>query len=558
MGKKKTPANQMKEYEKAKQELELLQQQIELERQEQELKDGLPFLHKYKHYTWSRDFYESAKHWNFLCAANQIGKSTVNIRRCINLATNKELWPKLWPGRTPNLFWYFYPSNKQVETELQTKWDLYLPQGRFKDSGPYAWKYLKDAGAITGIEFLESGIRLEFKFYSQKESHLQSSSVYAVFLDEECPVNLLSEIQLRISNTEGYFHMVFTATLGQDYWRRTIEPRPDEEELYVEDSLKLQVSMYDCMQFEDGTTGQWSAEKIKRVEASCNSQTQVLMRVYGRFIKEEGNLYSSFVQEKNTLARISVPPSWRYYVSVDIGSGKSLKRGSHHGAGGEGGFRKKTNHLASIVILAVNPEYNKGVVVDCWRGDGITTTATDILLQMQKMEKRTILDPAQLNMRVYDAAAIEFGNIAATAGISLVSASKKINSGVATVNNLFALTMLYVAYMAEDSAKMVTELMTVTEKTAGWTPNIDDLSDALRYAAMAVPWNWDLEKLKELLGVNVQEEADKAIIKVAEKTPAQIRSEERMNYRVADQLAGKIARSEYDSEIEEFNELYGN
>ena len=74
-----------------------------------ELREDLPHLYGWKFYPWSREFFESRNKMNLLCAANQIGKSSIAIRKNIEWACNKKLWPELWDTE-PKQFWYFYPS----------------------------------------------------------------------------------------------------------------------------------------------------------------------------------------------------------------------------------------------------------------------------------------------------------------------------------------------------------------------------------------------------------------------------------------------------------------
>ena len=126
-----------------------------LERQ-QELKEGLPFLYGWKHYGWSRKFFESTNHENFLVAANQVGKSSANIRKCIHWATEKSLWPELWNTAllgTPNQFWYFYPTRDVATIEFKTKWSLFLPKGKFKNDPKYGWPEEMDRKQIIAIHF---------------------------------------------------------------------------------------------------------------------------------------------------------------------------------------------------------------------------------------------------------------------------------------------------------------------------------------------------------------------------------------------------------------------
>lgn len=106
--------------------LELLEEQIKLKR-------CLPHLYGWKNYPWMRDFLECTNRTMFLTAANQIGKSSVQIRKIIDWATNKEIWPLLWRS-TPRVFWYLYPARDVATAEFDTKWvPDFMPKDEMKD-----------------------------------------------------------------------------------------------------------------------------------------------------------------------------------------------------------------------------------------------------------------------------------------------------------------------------------------------------------------------------------------------------------------------------------------
>lgn len=164
---------------------------------------GLPFLYGWKWYTWAREFFESTNKLNFLCAGNQLSKSSSQIRKCIDWATNQAKWVQLWASE-PNQFWYLYPSQDVVNAEFATKWKQFLPRGRYKEDSYYGWKEMKKGKDIIGIQF-NSGVMVLFKTYSKNPQHLQTGTCYAIFCDEELPVAIYDELVMRINATDGYF-----------------------------------------------------------------------------------------------------------------------------------------------------------------------------------------------------------------------------------------------------------------------------------------------------------------------------------------------------------------
>ena len=360
---------------------EILKLTQELERKlskQLQLKEGLPFLYGWKWYPWARAFFESTNKLNFLCAANQISKSSTQIRKCIDWATNRERWPELWNARRPIQFWYLYPTSAQANVEFMTKWQEFLPRNEYKDDPYYGWREERKQGNTYAIHF-NSGVHVFFKTYAQDTQALQTGTCDALFCDEELPVDLYDELIFRISASDGYFHMVFTATLGQEFWRLVMEPEAKEEERLPE-AFKQTISMYDCMIYEDGTPSHWTEDKIQQVKNRCKTANEILKRVYGKFILDDGGRkYEAFNVKRHTIKPHPIPDSWLTYSGIDIGGGGR----SHPGA---------------ICFVKVSPDFKQGRVFCGWRGEGIgDTTAGDIFNQKELIKREHNLKPVLKN-----------------------------------------------------------------------------------------------------------------------------------------------------------------
>lgn len=439
---------------------------LKLKEAELNIRKGLPHLYGFKWYRWALDFFETKNKLAFLTAGNQCSKSSTQIRKMINWATDDSLWPELWPGETPNQFWYLYPTQTQCSVEFETKWKQFLPRGDFKSHPKYGWRDEWKNKEIFAIHF-NSGISIFFKSYKQGADALQTGTVYYVGCDEEIPEELWDELNFRVQAVNGYISSVFTATIGQEIWRKTIEPKNKEEEKFPQ-AFKRQVSLYDCQKYADGTPSKWTDERINQVIATCRSPQEVQKRVYGRFVKEEGLVYPTFSIERHMKPWHPVPDSWGWYSAVDMGSGGS------------------TGHPAGIVFIAVRPDYKLGRVVASWRGDNIRTTASDVLLKYLEMEKALKITPM---MRIYDWASAEFGEIAARNGVGFIKADKSHVLGEQVINTLFRNDMMAI-YDASENGKLAGELCTISIGTAKRVQE-DNLVDPFRYCCVKIPWNWE-------------------------------------------------------------------
>ncbi len=528
---------------------ELLRRPKTVEELEEEaaIRFGLPHLFAFKFYPWMREFFESQNKMNLLCAANQLGKSSIQIRKCIEWATNKNLWPILWPKQpglpspTPNQFWYLYPSQKVVNAEWETKWSQFLPKGVYKDDPDYGWKLMKDGKNVLGVRFF-SGVILYFKTYSQKVIDLQSGTVFAMFCDEELPVERYDELLFRITRSRGYFHMVFTATLGQEFWRQCMEPMENEVEM-LPAAYKNQVSLYDSMTYEDGTPGAFTLEDITVVSARCSTHNELLRRVYGRFITPKSGLkYPSFDAKTAFVEPHKIPDDWLYFSGVDVGGG------------GEG-------HPSGIMLLAVDPEYRQGRFFTGWRGDkedelevgkdadGMTTSA-DVLDKYRAMKHEHKL-VGKMEREFCDPNARDFKTLAVRIGENFEDAENSHEIGDDIVNFIFKYGIVKLFSGCPQLQKFSVEISSIKKSTPK-SKRKDDIVDAGRYAVTKLPW--DMSFLTDTKGMPVTNFVPQPVV-IREETADE--AFDRKRREGAQALRGRPDPNGIEAEFTELNDLYG-
>lgn len=373
----------------------------------------------------------------------------------------------------------------------------------------YGWRLEWKNGVVVAIHF-NTDVSVYFKTYAMDVQDLQTGSCDAIFLDEECPEELLSELQMRLAAKGGYFHAVFTPTLGQEVWRRAIEERGKKTETFPT-AFKQQVSMFDCLYYEDGTRSPWTIESIQRAMNACKSEAQVQRRIYGRFVSDEGLKYPSFDRAKNVVPFTKFPADWDIFVGADVGSGGA------------------DNHPSAIVFIAVNQARTRGVVFKGWRGDDVITTASDVV-------HRVIMMSAGLNIAriFYDYSSRDFFTIAQSMGLNVEPAEKSHAIGEQVINVLFRNQMLSM-YDSPELEPLQVELTTLKAATAKRNAR-DDYTDALRYAVTKIEWDWSV--------LNIKPEE----VKVKPKTEV----EERRDFVSSED----IDIGSFQQEIQAWNELY--
>lgn len=461
----------------------------------------------------------------FLCTRSLIvtHNSSTMIRKCIHWATDQRLWKELWVNR-PTIFWYLYPTKEVANIEFEKKWCVeFLPRGEYKDHPVYGWKAERDSKGLIDVIHFNNGVSVYFKAYAQKVSNLQTASVFAAFNDEELPEEYFPEIRARLTSTRGYFHMAFTATLGQELWRSTMED--PKEKCAFPTAAKWQVSMYDCVRYEDGSPSPWTLERIKEEEDSCSNEREKQRRIYGRFVKSEGLAYPSFARHANYVTTSEPPPKdWHVYSGVDVGSG-----GPGHG------------HPSAVTFVAVRPDFKFGRIFVGWRGDGVITTAGDTYLKYIETRDKRHLRPV---VQSYDWSSKDFHTIATRNGDAFVQADKARDKGHQLLNTLFRYGMLVIDDTPDcpELLSLVLELENLCH-TENKTKAKDDFVDSMRYAVMPIPW--DMSAIKGLIDLSGKEE---------EKSASQLENEERRSRMFFEE---DLKYNELiESEISEWNDCY--
>lgn len=405
---------------------------------------------------------------SFLATNNYIvthNSSALYIRE-FSLAFEPELWPKFYPNRRPIQFWHLAPSKEIITTEFRTKLvQEFLPKGNFKNHPQYGWRAEIRANHLWAIH-CNTGISIYFHSFAQDANHLQAGTVDSLFLDEECPWELLPELTMRTAapNSNARIQSSLTPTMGQENWRRVFEVRGDGE--IFADAFKQQVTVYDCMQFEDGTPSKWTEERITKLKNSLGTQQEIDLRIYGRFVAQEGLVFPSFRRDVNILPPTTTPKDWSYFSGVDIGGGGS-------------------GSLPGVVIIAVRPDFQYARVVKSWRGDSSKIyTASDILDKYMELK-----EGLELVGEYYDWGSKDFGTIATRTNVAFQPADKSRELGIPLLNTLFKNQMLVIDNVAENQ-DLINELLNLRHGISK-RHAMDHLADALRYSVTKVVWNFD-------------------------------------------------------------------
>lgn len=438
------------------------------------LKEELPHLYGFPLYQWQEDFMKCGATFQFIFKANQIGGSSIMIKKLIDYATDKKKWARF--KRKPTMFIYLYPDKNTATREWVNKWCEFMPRGSMKDNEQYGWKEVWDGKYIDSIEF-NTGITMYFKTYGSGAENLQASTPAILACDEELPEDLWPELQIRITgspaNAGAMYWQGCTPTKGQKYLAKI-----QSGETVLPDSWVVTVSQYDCLFYANGDKSLWSKEKIQRTEQALPSQREIDVRINGLFKPIDSLLITQFVRAKHT-QDFHLIKGWNYYAGID------------YGVGGP------TGHPSAISIVAVSPSFNAAKVIKCWKGDNVTRTTPDDVI-IKYLEMIAELGITDMSGVYYDHSAGSLGIISERSGLGFIKANKARDDGYNLLNSLFKNNMLHIMLDSDGMGDMlVDEIESITadfnKKRQG-----DDLLDATRYALSSIPFSFENIKVNPL------------------------------------------------------------
>ena len=383
-------------------------------------------------------------------------------------------------------------------------------------------KTLIKCSVLKDVPIKQLGIKSVYNIQVEESHTYFANGIFVHNCDEELPLELWDEINFRRNAVDGYFSMVFTATLGQEFWRLAMEPKHGEQEA-MPFAKKLRASLFDCQFFMDGTPSHWTLEKINRTIAMCKSEAEVQRRVYGRFVKDEGLKYPSFDRARNIVSPSPVPAHWPVYVGVDIG------------AGGD------ENHPSAITFVAVRPDYKYARIFRHWRGDDKVYTMSDVASKYMELSQDLNVTAA-----FYDYHAKDFKTITDRMGLSFIPAEKKHDVGEQIINVLFKNGMLEIEGTVENQP-IVNELLSLQLGTDKRKAK-DDSVDSMRYALTKIPFDFS-----HVGYVPVRE-----VVRAKQLDPHEIAQAERNKDRLRMFASGeKSGLNEVQDEIRDWNEIIG-
>lgn len=281
----------------------------------------------FKPYPKQRAFFTfgAVKRERMLFGANQSGKTECGAFETACHLTGH--YPKWWKGRRfdhPVRAWAAGDTSLNVRDTQQKKLcgepgvdesfgTGMIPRACFVDK-PTLSRGVSDAFDTIQVQHYNpegtpDGISvLKFKSYEQGRLKFQGETLDFVWTDEECPMNIYTEILARITATRGFVFGTFTPLKGRTALVDRFQNEEDEQRAY------LTMSLYEC--------GHMTPEDIAEVvkgypiherEARING---VPMQGAGRVFP-----YDELLISEPSMPADRIPAYWKKLWAVDFGIG---------------------------------------------------------------------------------------------------------------------------------------------------------------------------------------------------------------------------------------------
>lgn len=255
-------------------------------------------------------FHKCKKKNRWVFGGNRSGKTECGAVETVYLA--RGIHP--YRQNRDNVFGWVVSLSQQVQRDVAQKKILHYLQSEYIDdiimlSGR---KDNPKAGIIDQITvknvFGGTSV-IGFKSCDQGREKFQGTSLDFVWFDEEPPKEIYDECRMRVLDKKGDIFGTMTPLKGLTF-------------VYDEIYLSLDKNVwYEFMEWADNP---YLGKKETKALASSMSEQELESRRYGRFMSQEGLVYTEFDENIHVIDPFNVPNEWKDGISIDPGLNNPL------------------------------------------------------------------------------------------------------------------------------------------------------------------------------------------------------------------------------------------
>jgi phage terminase large subunit-like protein len=248
-------------------------------------------------------FHQSLKRMKAFFGGNRVGKTVAGAVEAVSHATGYSRFRKL----TPSSGWVVSLTNEVQRDVAQKEILTWLPKSEIKDYVIRHGRKDDPANSIIDKIILKNGCTIGFKTCEQGRESFQGTSQGWIWFDEEPPLEIFQECQMRILDTCGDIWFTMTPLKGLTFVYNLI---------YLNERNDPDVE-YWMAEWEDNP---WlsQAEINKLVSTMTDEEREA--RQYGRFTSLCGFAFPELRKDIHLVKPVSaIPDYYKRFVCLDYG-----------------------------------------------------------------------------------------------------------------------------------------------------------------------------------------------------------------------------------------------
>lgn len=247
-------------------------------------------------------------------AGNRWGKTAGMMRDVLWCARGEHPYRKVKPHTQ---IWVGAPDYPSYLKFHKPTFDEWCPPAWIEGSFNNSEKWVDIKRVAGGV------CRIFFNSYDSERGKWQGAGVDGIWLDEECPEEIVNECLARIVTTRGWIVMTFTPVTGVGWWYdRFYEPALRGANNWF--AFQAALASHDPLNEKEFNVGEslvphLSREQIVEFAAEYPDPDERNIRVFGAVKSRTGLVYKGYAKASHVIPPFEVPERWDLWGGIDPG-----------------------------------------------------------------------------------------------------------------------------------------------------------------------------------------------------------------------------------------------
>ena len=273
-----------------------------------------PLTHGHTCHSMQEEVLMSRARRRIVVAGNRTGKTEGAMRDILWTARGEHPYRKTRPA---SVLWVGSPDYPSYLRFHRPAFDEWCPPGwiigKFHESEKFVDIRRADGGKC----------RIFFLSYDMPRTKWQGAGVDGIWLDEECPEDILGECLARIVTTQGWILLTFTPVSGVGWWFDRIFS-PAQEGLNAWHAFQFPLATYDEENDAEFNVGEslvphLTRKQIVEFASEYPDPDERAIRIFGEVRGRQGLVYKQYRREVHRIPHFLLPPEFELWGGLDPG-----------------------------------------------------------------------------------------------------------------------------------------------------------------------------------------------------------------------------------------------